>query len=146
MSYSVDVSVLLYASNRDDPFHGRAIEFLEACGSRDEIFCLAGATLFSYLRIATHPRIFPAPLTPQKALSNVQKLIDLPQVRLLSETEDSWEVYGVVTQDLVVRGNLVPDAHLVALLVQYGVETVYSNDADFRKFGRFVKVKNPFEA
>ncbi len=144
MSYSVDVNVLLYASNRDDPLHNRASQFLETCSSRDEMFCLTGGTLFSYLRISTHPAIFPNALTPQTALANIQRLIDLPQVRVLVETEETWEVYGEVTRGLVVRGNLVTDAHLVTLLVQHGVETVFTNDSDFRKFDRFVRIRNPF--
>jgi predicted nucleic acid-binding protein len=42
-----------------------------------------------------------------------------------------------------VRGNLVPDAHLAALLRQHGVRRLYTNDADFRKFA-FLDVRNPF--
>jgi predicted nucleic acid-binding protein len=42
-----------------------------------------------------------------------------------------------------VRGNLVPDAHLAALLRQHGVSTLFTRDADFRKFG-FLQVKDPF--
>ena len=33
-----------------------------------------------------------------------------------------------------MRGNLVPDAHLAALLLQHGVGTLYTRDRDFRKF------------
>jgi len=42
-----------------------------------------------------------------------------------------------------VRGNLVPDAHLAALLKQHGVRTLYTRDADFRKFP-FLDVRDPF--
>jgi len=43
-----------------------------------------------------------------------------------------------------VRGNLVPDAHLAAILRQHGVGALYTNDADFLKFG-FLEVRNPFK-
>ncbi|MEZ5727160.1 MAG: type II toxin-antitoxin system VapC family toxin [Burkholderiaceae bacterium] len=33
-----------------------------------------------------------------------------------------------------MRGNLVPDAHLAAVLVQHGVTRIYTHDQDFRKF------------
>ena len=33
-------------------------------------------------------------------------------------------------------GELVPDAHLVALLHQHGVTTLYTHHRDFRKFKR----------
>jgi uncharacterized protein len=42
-----------------------------------------------------------------------------------------------------VRGNLVPDAHLAALLRQHGIRTLYTNDSDFRKFS-FPDVQDPF--
>jgi hypothetical protein len=35
----------------------------------------------SYLRIATHPRIFSAPLSPDEALGNISALLGLPHVR-----------------------------------------------------------------
>jgi predicted nucleic acid-binding protein len=41
-----------------------------------------------------------------------------------------------------VRGNLVPDAHLAALLLQHGVKTLYTKDTDFRKFD-FLNVRDP---
>jgi len=77
-------------------------------------------------------------------MANVAGLIRLPHVRLLSEEEGFWEVYRTATRGIVVRGNLVRDAHLAALLLQHEVPTLYTNDADFRRFA-FLDVKNPFE-
>jgi uncharacterized protein len=42
-----------------------------------------------------------------------------------------------------VRGNLVPDAHVAAILFQHGVNTLYSSDRDFRKF-QSLNVRDPF--
>ena len=44
---------------------------------------------------------------------------------------------------LVIRGNLVPDAHLVALMRQHGVRTIWTHDRDFRKFNG-IRVVDPF--
>jgi hypothetical protein len=41
-----------------------------------------------------------------------------------------------------VRGNLVPDAHLAALLRQHGISRLYTHDRDFRKFD-FLEVIDP---
>jgi hypothetical protein len=43
----------------------------------------------------------------------------------------------------VIRGNLVPDAQLAAILFQHGVRTLYTRDRDFRKFA-FFDVRDPF--
>ena len=97
----------------------------------------------SYLRIATHPRIFTTPLSPAEALDNVDALVLLPHVRLLSEEDGFLEVYRTISGALLVRGNLVLDAHLAALLRQHGVRRLFTRDADFRKFD-FLEVKDPF--
>jgi len=97
----------------------------------------------SYLRIATHPGIFSAPLTPGQALGNVDGLVALGNVRLLAEEAGFLDVYRGVAGDFPVRGNLVPDAHLAALLKQHGVRVLYTRDADFRKFS-FLQIRDPF--
>ncbi len=40
------------------------------------------------------------------------------------------------------RGNLVPDAHLVALMLEHDVPLLYTNDSDFKKFSS-IRVRNP---
>ena len=144
MSYSVDVNILLYASDTSSPKHAEAIRFLKQRASDPDLFCIAWPTLVAFLRIATHPRIFAQPLSPDDALGNVESLLSLPRVRMLSEGERFLEVYREVTARFPVRGNLVPDAHLAALLLQHGVRRLYTEDRDFRKFD-FLEVADPFE-
>lgn len=143
MSYSVDVNILLYASDRTSAKYPAATRFLEGRASDPELFCVAWPTLMSYLRTVTHPSIFAQPLSPGEALGNVDRLLTLPRVRVLSEAEDFLQVYREVTDGFSVRGNLVPDAHLAALLRQHDVRTLYTTDADFRKFD-FLDVRSPF--
>jgi len=143
VSFSCDVNVLLYASDSSSPVHQAAQDFMKQAATGGDLFCLGWPTVMSYLRIATHPGIFAAPLSPAEALRNVDALVALPHVRLLSEDEGFLGVYREVTGAFPVRGNLVPDAHLAALLKQNGVRTLYTRDADFRKFA-FLDVRDPF--
>ena len=143
MSYSVDVNVLLYASNSSSPRHEKAQAFLGARPADQDLFCLAFPTVMSYLRMATHPRIFRTPLSPSDAMANVDALLGLPRVRLLSEGDGFLDVYREVTLGPPVRGNLVPDAHLASLLRQHGVSTLYTGDRGFRRFP-FLDVRDPF--
>lgn len=92
--------------------------------------------------MATHPSIFTEPLSPPQALGNVAALLGLRQVRTLSEQEGFLEVYREVAGRFPVRGNLVPDAHLAAILRQHGVRTLYTSDVDFRKFD-FLQIRDP---
>lgn len=143
MSYSVDVNLLLYASDEASPLYQPARRFLKRCGEDPDIFFLCWPTVFSYLRISTHPRIFANPLSPKEALANVEALLRLPRVRTASEGEDFLNVYRDISRRFPVRGNLVSDAHIAALLLQNGVRTIYTSDTDFRKFA-FLDVRDPF--
>ena len=143
MSYSVDVNILLYASDSSSPRQAAAGHFLEQRGSDPDLFCIAWPTLMAFLRISTHPRIFAHPLSPGEAFGNVESLLSLPRLRVLAEDEGFLEVYGQVTADLAIRGNQVPDAHLAALLRQHGVRRLYTVDRDFRRFD-FLEVTDPF--
>lgn len=53
-----------------------------------------------------------------------------------------WNAYRTTTAEVPTRGNLVPDAHLAALLRQHGVKTLYTHDRDFLKFS-FLDVRDP---
>jgi toxin-antitoxin system PIN domain toxin len=133
----------MYASDTASPVHLTARRFLETAAAGDDLFCLGWTTVMSYLRMATHPRIFGAPLTPAEALANIDGLTGLPHVRLLGEEDGFLDVYREVTAEFPVRGNLVPDAHLAAILKQHGVRTLFTRDSDFRKFA-FLDLRDPF--
>lgn len=94
--------------------------------------------------MATHPAIFARPLTHAAAVQNMQALMTLPHCRVIGEHPDFWEVYCQVTGEVHTRGNLVPDAHLAAVLMQNGVAVLYTHDRDFRKF-TFLEVRDPLD-
>ena len=144
MSFAVDANILLYASDTASPFHEPARAFLHERAAGAELFCLGWPTLMSYLRIATHSRIFAKPLTPATAVDNVESLLSLPNVRALGEGERFWECYAEATRGVIVRGNLTPDAHLVALLLEHGVPLLYTIDSDFKKFSA-IDTLSPFD-
>ena len=142
MSYAIDVNILLYASDAESPLHGRASAFLRQCVSGREVFCVAWPSLMSYLRMATHPAIFSRPLAHEEAARNVEALLAVPHCRAIGEEEGFWNRYREVTREVPTRGNLVPDAHLAALLSLHGIVTLYTHDRDFRKF-EFLEVRDP---
>ncbi len=145
MSYSLDVNVLLFASDRSNERYDAARRFLEICAAGPETVCLTWPTLMGYLRIATHPRIFAEPLGAAQALDNVAALVGLSHVRVVTERDGFLDAYRRVAGDAPVRGNLVPDAHLAAILFQNGVRTLYTHDRDFRRFDS-LDVRDPFVA
>ncbi len=142
MSFAVDVNILLYASDASRPEHPRAAEFLARCARESEVFCIAWTTLMGYLRMATHPAIFERPLSHDEAVRNVEGLLALPHLRVIGEEDGFWAEYRSLASEVPVRANLVPDAHLAAILRQHGVRVLYTRDRDFRKFGG-LEVRDP---
>lgn len=142
MSYSVDVNVLLYAANRSAPENAGAVSFLSARAANQDILYLPWLTVGAFLRISTHPLIFPAPLTARQAEESVDRLLALPQVRLISEQDDFWTTYRASSSP-TNRGNIVPDTLLASVLRQHGVKTLYTRDTGFRRFS-FLDVRDPF--
>jgi toxin-antitoxin system PIN domain toxin len=142
VSYGIDLNILLFASNSDAAEYAAAHAFLEECASRPEILCLAWPTVMGYLRVATHPSVFSHPSSPREGLANIRSLLALPQVRALGEEEGFLDVYETIG-GTSLRGNLVPDAHLAAILFQHGVTTLYTRDSDFRRFD-FLDLRDPF--
>lgn len=143
MSFAVDANVLLYASDNNSPHHKTAHDFLKACIENNELFYLPWPVIMAYLRIATHPAIFTSPLTPQQANENIDFLLGSPHTFILSEVNDFWIYYKEVTKEMAVRGNLVLDAHIAAILLSHGIKEIVTNDSDYRRFN-FLRVRNPF--
>jgi uncharacterized protein len=142
MSYSIDINLLVYASNDSAPEHFPARNFLENCARDPDLLCLTWLTLLGYQRLVTHPAIFKTPLTPAVAWANITQLLRLPRVCLIGETAAFAEDYARISAVFPIRGNLVPDAHFATILRQHGVKRLYSVDTDFRKFD-FLDVINP---
>jgi len=67
-----DVNLLLYATDRQSPFHGEARKWWQATllGKNQIGFC--SPVLFAFLRLATHPKIFLHPLTIDRAFSHLE--------------------------------------------------------------------------
>lgn len=143
MSYTLDANVLLYASDEASPYHERAATLLAVAARGPEIVYLFWPTIMAYLRIATHPAIFARPLSATEAADNIDGLLRLPHIHAPGEAGSFWRRYQAVAGDAVPTGNLVPDAHVVALMLENEVRHVWTHDRDFRRFSD-VEVRDPF--
>jgi len=145
MSFAIDANLLLYASDEDSSHHERAVGVLDAVALGPELVYLFWPTVMAYLRIATHPAIFRRPLSHADARANVGSLLELPHLQAIGEDDTFWHRFAEVADDVAPTGNLVPDAHLVALMLENGVRTIWTRDRDYRKFTG-IRVHDPFAA
>lgn len=143
MSYAIDANLLLYGSDEGSPFHARAVELLDEIAIGPEIAYLFWPVTMAYLRIATHPAIFARPLSHADARANIEALLDLPHLKAVGEDEAFWNRFTDVADDVAPTGNLIADAHLVALMLANGIRTIWTRDRDFRMFTG-IRVHDPF--
>lgn len=142
MSASVDANVLIYAANEDDPSNSAARAFIERLTAGPDLLYLFWPTLMAYLRITTNPRALRQPLSPDRAVENVDELLRLRNVVTGIESQTFWSTY-LASGGATFRGNLVPDAHLATLMRENGVRILYTRDRGFRRFD-FLDVRDPF--
>jgi len=135
--------VLLYASDAASPYRSRAVELIDEIARGPQIIYLFWPTVMAYLRLATHPSVFTTPLSLADARTNVSQLMELPNVQAGAESDRFWERFVEVADDARPSGNLVSDAHLVALMLEHGVRRIWTHDRDFRRF-RGIEVRDPF--
>jgi toxin-antitoxin system PIN domain toxin len=144
MTVAIDANVLLDASDTASPRHVRARSVVEELAAGPELTYLFWPTIVAYLRIATHPAIFEHPLPASEATANITALLSRPHVRAPGEQPEFWPRYLAVADDAVPTGNLVSDAHLVALMLQNEVRTILTHDRDYRRF-KGIEIRDPFE-
>lgn len=143
MSRTIHANVLIVASDASSPNHEPALATLETLAAGPEIVYLFWPTVMAYLRVATHPSVFARPLSLTEAIANVDILLVRSHVRTAGEGEAFWRRFGELADDSRPTGNLVPDAHLAALMLEHGVGTIVTHDRDFRRF-RGITIEDPF--
>ncbi|KAB1644824.1 type II toxin-antitoxin system VapC family toxin [Gulosibacter chungangensis] len=130
----VDANVLLYAVDEQSHFHSKALQWLNSAMNGPERVGLPWASLMAFQRIITHPRVSANPLSPADAWSIVTDWLDADQVWVPTPGRRHHEILGGLIVQGDLRGNLIPDAHLAALAIEYGTG-ICSFDSDFARFG-----------
>jgi len=143
VTQTLDANILVFSSDDSSPFRDRALTCLDGLMTGDAIVHLFWPTVMAYLRVATHPNVFRVPLSIDHALANVKAMVDQPNVRVTGERTDFLSGFDAVVADARPTGNLISDAHLVALMRENGVRTIWTHDRDFRRFSGIV-VRDPF--
>jgi len=128
-----DINLLIYAYDSDSPFHAAASAWWRDCLSGDEPVGLAQAVIFGFVRICTHPRVFHHPLTAAEAAAVVRSWLDQPVAQILEPPGGHVNDVLRLLEEIGTAGNLVTDAQLAALAMEYGA-VLYTSDADFLRF------------
>lgn len=129
----VDANVLLYAVNERAEHHADAKGWLDDALSGRETVGFAWIALLAFLRLATHPSVFPTPLPIHDAADIVRAWLAQPTAVAIEATSDHMNTLERCLVGSGTAGNLVNDAHLAALALEHDADVV-SFDGDFARF------------
>ena len=135
MSGVIDTNLLLYAANADCAEHAVAREFLASLENRRGTCYLTGGICYEFLRVSTHLRVFPQPLTASQALDFLEILLAGERLQLLAAGGRHWQYLRQVLATLKhPAGNLFFDIRTATLMREAGIRTIYTADTDFLQF------------
>lgn len=129
----VDANVLLYAVNEDALHHTPSRRWLDhALGGADTVG-LSWLVLLAFVRLSTKKGLFESPLGVDEALDQVRAWIAAPGAVVVGPGPGHPDLLRRALAGVGVGGNLVNDAHLVALALEHHADIV-SYDNDFSRF------------
>jgi toxin-antitoxin system PIN domain toxin len=133
--FVVDTNVLLYAANQSSPGHELCKRLFARWRNQTEPWYLTWGIIYEFLRVSTHPRVFPKPLSLENAWAFLDAALASPAAEVLQETERHGTLLKEMAAEVPgLRGNLVFDAHIAVLMREHGIKRIYTHDADFRGF------------
>jgi uncharacterized protein len=127
----------------DDKRSERAREVLAELAAGPGMVYLFWPVVMAFLRISTREGLFANPLPPSEALGLAGSLLGRDHVHSPGEDELFWALSWRSLKIGVRGGDLVSDAHIVALMRRHGVRTILTHGRDLRCF-EGLRVRDPF--
>ena len=140
---AVDTNILIHAEVASSQQHDPALKVLKGLA---EGALPWGNPLALHLRVSASCHsspVFHPPVPLKIALEDLRKLLASPSLFLLAETPRHLSVMDQVVSQSGATGNLVHDAHIVALCLEHGVSEIITGDRDFSRFAG-LRIINPF--
>lgn len=128
----LDTNILVALLIESQAEHARARQWLM---NNREPLATTGTNVAEFLRLLSHPRVFPSPLRLTAAIELVANFLEQFDVRVIEESEEWWMELKELARALPsLRGNEVFDARIALCLRYNGVREICTQDADFSKY------------
>lgn len=129
----LDVNVLLATHRADHPHHGVVRPWFDRLTDGDEPFGIPDAVWASFVRIATHRRIFETPTPVDETFRFLRAVRSHPNHLAVSPGEGHLVLFERLCGDFDASGDLAADAYLAAIAMEQGC-SLASLDRDFARF------------
>ena len=128
-----DLNLLVYAHNEGATYHDSARRWWEGLVNGVERVGVPWVVSTGFVRLMTHPRVIVHPATPKQAVDYVREWFQFPHIIPINPGAEHLMHLRRSLAAAGVGANLVTDAHITALAMEYQAE-VHSNDTDFNRF------------
>jgi uncharacterized protein len=129
----IDTNILVYAvdlSENNRPFHRASLEILRP--SEQEILYLSPQILGEFYAVITSASAVKNPITPTEAIFRIKRLAQMPNIKVLSLTNNIQEKWFELLSINPVKGSQVFDIFHLATMLSYNIKRIYTfNDRDF---------------
>lgn len=136
-----DINLLVYAYDDGVAQHDKARLWWEGLLDGEDRVGLPWAVSTGFVRLMSNPRAVSAALSPSEAAEYVRAWFLQSHIAPLNPGDGHLEHLSNCLAIAGSSANLVPDAHIAALAIEYDAE-VHSNDSDFERFPG-VRWRNP---
>lgn len=128
----IDTNILIDLIVSSVPHHISSTDGVE---NLEDDLCTTPTNIGECLRLLTHPKVFPKPLSLSRAVRALEEMLDYYQIQILDEPLDWWLELGQIEDEIPgIRGNEVFDARIALCLRAHHVKRIFTRDADFKKY------------
>lgn len=128
-----DINLLVYAYNSGTPNHTKAKRWWEQTVNGNRQVGIPWVVSAGFVRIMTHPAALAKPLPASTAVNHLKSWFQYDHIVPVNPGADHLTYFRQNLDCAGVGGNLVSDAHIAAIAMEYQAE-VHSNDSDFGRF------------
>jgi toxin-antitoxin system PIN domain toxin len=139
----VDLTLLMAAVNSRAADHRAARAWWEELLNSEEPVGLSWLVILGFIRLSTHPKVFPEPLLLADALGMVDTWLARPNVQVVQVTPQHWNILQNMLHAVGHGAALTMDAHLACLAIEHNA-VFASADSDFSHFPG-LKWRNPLK-
>lgn len=142
---AVDTNVLVHVHRRDSPWHAPAVAALEELAGASSPWAVPWPCLHEFVRVVTASPALRDATSFERALTQVDSWLSIPNLVALSETASHWVTLRKLAAGAQALGTLFYDARIAAICLDHDVDELWTADRDFGRFPA-LKTRNPLVA